>query len=359
MRAALALAERALGTAAPNPAVGCVLVKGGRVVGRGWTRPGGRPHAETEALRRAGSRAEGACAYVTLEPCSHFGETPPCAEALIAAGIVRAVVAIEDPDSRVAGRGIAMLRDAGIAVDTGLMGEAAAEDNAGYLKRQRDGRPLVTLKTATSLDGRIAMADGESQWITSEPARQRGHLLRANHDAVMVGIGTVLADDPALTCRVAGLEARTPVRVVVDSRLRLPLTSRLVATAADAPTLAITLPDPDPVRRDALEAAGIEVLPVGRAGDEIPNLSRALEELGARGMTRVLVEGGYRLGTALLAGDLVDRLSWFRAARLIGEEGISGVGPLGLENLAATPKFSRVEVLAVGDDLWETYRRVS
>ncbi len=358
MRAALSLARRALGTTAPNPAVGCILVDSeGRVVGRGWTRPGGRPHAETEALRRAGSRAKGATAYVTLEPCSHYGKTPPCADALIGAGVARAVVAMEDPDDRVAGRGLAMLRDAGIAVESGLMAAEAAEVNAGYLMRQRHGRPLVTLKTATGLDSRIAMADGESQWITGEAARRGGHLLRASHDAVMVGSGTVLADDPALTCRVPGLTARTPLRVVVDSRLRLPLTSKLVTTAADAPVLVATLPDPDPARRAALEGAGVEVLEVGRTGDEIPNLARTLEELGTRGITRLLVEGGYRLATALLGAGLVDRIAWFRAPVLLGEEGIPAVGPLGLQNLAAAQRFSRMDVLAVGDDLWETYRR--
>ena len=205
MRAALALARRGLGTVWPNPAVGCVIVDRGRVVGRGWTQPGGRPHGETEALGRAGEAARGATAYVSLEPCCHWGRTPPCTDALIAAGIGRVVVALEDPDPRVAGDGVRRLRAAGLDVETGLCEAEAAEINAGFFCRLRNGRPLVTLKLATSLDGRIATGRGESQWITGPPARERAHALRAAHDAIMVGTGTVLADDPQLTCRLPGL----------------------------------------------------------------------------------------------------------------------------------------------------------
>ena len=212
MRAALGLARRGLGTVWPNPSVGCVLVKDGHVVGRGWTQRGGRPHGETEALRRAGAAANGATAYVTLEPCSHWGKTPPCADALIAAGLRRVVVALEDPDPRVAGAGIEALRKAGLAVETGLCTAEAAELNAGFLRRIRSGRPLVTLKLATSLDGRIATAAGESRWITGPQSRESAHLLRATHDAILVGTATVLADDPELTCRLPGLANRSPVR---------------------------------------------------------------------------------------------------------------------------------------------------
>ncbi|MFQ3623345.1 MAG: bifunctional diaminohydroxyphosphoribosylaminopyrimidine deaminase/5-amino-6-(5-phosphoribosylamino)uracil reductase RibD, partial [Acetobacteraceae bacterium] len=232
MRAALALARRGLGSVAPNPAVGCILVREGRVVGRGWTQPGGRPHAETEALRRAGAEARGATAYVTLEPCCHWGRTPPCTDALIAAGIARAVVALRDPDPRVNGEGLDRLRAAGIAVTEGVLAAEAAELNAGFLSRIRAGRPLVTLKLATTLDGRIAAASGESRWITGAAARRLAHGLRARNDAVMVGSGTALSDDPALTVRVPGLVPPGhpgPVRIVADGRLRLPLTSVLVA----------------------------------------------------------------------------------------------------------------------------------
>ena len=231
MAGALALARRGLGRVAPNPAVGCVLVKDGHIIGRGWTLNGGRPHAETEALRRAGSAAKGATAYVTLEPCAHHGKTGPCAEALVAAGIARAVVAIEDPDPRVSGKGIAILQRAGIAVTMGVGQAAAAAINEGFFRRVRDRRPLFTLKLATSLDGRIATHTGESRWITGEKARAQAHLLRAEHDAVLIGSDTALIDDPKLTCRLPGLERVSPLRIVLDGRLRLPLTHDLVAGA--------------------------------------------------------------------------------------------------------------------------------
>ena len=206
------------------------------VVGRGWTKPGGRPHAETEALKQAGSWAKGSTAYVTLEPCSHYGETPPCAEALIAADVARVVIAIDDPDARVSGRGIAMLKDAGIDVEIGVCAVAAKKLNAGFLLHRREGRPLVTLKTASTLDARIATHAGQSQWITGEAARRRGHLLRKTHDAIVVGIGTALADDPELTSRLPGMEGDSPVRVVVDTHLRLPLKSKVVQSAKKVPT---------------------------------------------------------------------------------------------------------------------------
>jgi len=227
MAAALGLARRGLGRVWPNPAVGCVIVRDGLVVGRGWTAPGGRPHAEAVALERAGDLAHGATAYVTLEPCAHHGRTPPCADALVRAGVARVVTALGDPDPRTAGEGHARLRQAGIAVAEGTGADAAEEVNAGFLKRVRHGRPLVTLKLATTLDGRIATAAGESQWITGPRARQDGHRLRAAHDAIIVGSGTALADDPGLTCRLPGLEGASPVRVVFDGRLRLSPESRI------------------------------------------------------------------------------------------------------------------------------------
>src|SRR6266446_3099076 len=257
MRAAIALARRGLGDVWPNPAVGCVIVRKGRVVGRGWTQPGGRPHGETVALARAGVAATGATAYVTLEPCCHWGKTPPCADALIAAGLRRVVVALEDPDPRVAGAGIERLRAAGIEVEVGLCAAEAAEINAGFLQRVRLGRPLVTLKLATSLDGRIATAGGESRWITGPLARERAHLLRATHDAILVGTDTVLADDPRLTCRVPGLSRRSPVRVVIDRHLRISPGARLIAEARQVPTSVVTPGAADPDRQKALRNAGV------------------------------------------------------------------------------------------------------
>ena len=359
MAAALVLAGRGLGSTAPNPAVGCVLVKQDRVIGRGWTQAGGRPHAETEALARAGALAEGACAYVTLEPCAHQGRTPPCTDALIAAKIARCVIALEDPDPRVAGRGIANLKAAGIEVSSGLLAGPAAELNAGYLKRLSLGRPLVTLKVASSLDGRIAARTGESQWITGPQSRARAHLLRAQYDAVLVGSGTAVTDNPRLDVRLAGLAERSPVRVVLDGRLRLPLTHDLVARAGQQRTLLMTRGDNDPVRLDAYRSAALEVIEIEADEDGNLSLSAALEQLGALGMNSVLVEGGGHVAADLLRRRLLDRLIWFRAPRMIGGDGLPAAVGFGLDALAATPNFQRLSSLPLGEDVMETYRLVA
>jgi diaminohydroxyphosphoribosylaminopyrimidine deaminase/5-amino-6-(5-phosphoribosylamino)uracil reductase len=359
MWAALTLARRGLGTVWPNPTVGCVLVKDGAVVGRGWTQPGGRPHGETEALARAGASAKGATAYVSLEPCCHHGKTPPCTDALIAAGIARVVVPIEDPDSRVAGRGIAKLREAGIAVDVGLCAKEAVAINAGFLLRQSKGRPLVTLKLAATLDGKIATATGESRWITGETARERAHLMRATHDAVMVGVATVVADDPLLTCRLPGLEASSPVRIIVDGSLRVPLTAQLIAEARQVPTWIIHRPGVDSARLEAFRGCGVELIeaPVSRSSEM--DLAIALTELGRRGLTRVLVEGGAKLAGALLEADLVDRLAWFHAPCLLGGDGLPAVEAFGVQSLAAAPRFTRLSVEELGPDMLETLIRAA
>ncbi len=357
MALALALAGRGLGTVAPNPAVGCVLVKDGAVVGRGWTQKGGRPHAETEALRHAGAAARGATAYVSLEPCAHHGETGPCAEALVAAGIARCVAAMEDPDPRVAGRGLQFLREAGIEVTLGPCAAEAEALNAGFLARVRTGRPLVTLKLATTLDGRIATHTGESRWITGGAARAWAHLLRARHDAVLVGSGTVAADDPSLDCRLPGLEGASPVRVVAAGRLALPLTARLVATAKAQPTWIAMLPSAPEERRDALETAGVVALEVEADADGYLDLAALLGALGGRGITRVLCEGGSRIAAALLRAGLVDRLVWFRAPCMIGGDGVPAAEAFGIDVLAAAPVFRRTSVRPVGDDICETYVR--
>lgn len=356
MRAALALARRGLGAVWPNPAVGCVIANERGVVGRGWTQPGGRPHAETEALARAGAAAQGATAYVTLEPCSHWGRTPPCADALIAAGIGRVVAALEDPDPRVRGRGLRRLAAAGIAVETGLCAKEAEELNTGFLSRIRRGRPLVTLKLATTLDGRIATASGESRWITGPSARARAHLLRAMHDAVMVGSGTVLADDPELTCRLPGLADCSPVRVVLDTRLRTPPSARLVTTARLVPTWLLTAPDADPVRRVAFADRGVTVIEVPPDPAGGLDLAAALKALGERGLTRVLVEGGAQLAASLLRAGLVDRLLWFHAPRVIGGDGVPAIAAFDFDRLADAPSFERIAVEAVGDDVLTVLR---
>ena len=357
MQAALGLARRGLGQVWPNPAVGCVLVKNNRVVGRGRTAAGGRPHAETEALAQAGELARGAVAYVTLEPCSHHGQTPPCAEALIAAGVTRVVVAVEDPDPRVSGRGLACLRKAGLEVETGVLAEAAAELNAGFFSRITRSRPLVTLKLATSLDGRIATHSGESQWITGPAARAAGQRLRAENDAIMVGSGTALTDDPLLTCRIPGLEKCSPVRLLVDSHLRLPLTAQLVTTARKLPTWIITRSDNDPERVQTFIDCGVEIIEVSAQESGNIQLEAAFVELAKRGLTRVLVEGGSQLSAALLSYDLVDRLAWFRAPILLGGDGVPAAVSFGIDHLDLAPRFSRLSVAELGDDIFEYLTR--
>jgi diaminohydroxyphosphoribosylaminopyrimidine deaminase/5-amino-6-(5-phosphoribosylamino)uracil reductase len=351
MRAALALARRGLGTVWPNPAVGCVIVNRGRVVGRGWTQPGGRPHGETEALRRAGDGARDAIAYVSLEPCCHWGQTPPCTDALITAGVRRVVVALQDPDPRVAGEGLRRLRAAGLDVETGLCAVEAAEINAGFFCRIRLGRPLVTLKLATSLDGRIATRLGESQWITGSWARHRAHAFRAAHDAIMVGTGTVIADDPQLTCRLPGLGHRSPVRVIIDRHLRIPPTMRLISDAKKVATWVLTSPSEDPARREALLRSGVTVINVEPGPDGTIGLDAALAALGERGITRLLVGGGGRLAAALMRARLVDRIAWVHAPMVIGNDGIPAIASFGLDVLADAPKFERLWTVEIGEDL--------
>lgn len=355
MRSALALAARGLGRVWPNPAVGCVLVKEGRIVGRGWTQPGGRPHAETEALRRAGGQARGATAYVTLEPCSHQGVTGPCSEALVKAGISRALVSLEDPDPRVSGRGTARLRAAGIEVTTGLLHEQAAELNRGFLLRISQGRPLFTLKLATSLDGRIATGSGDSKWITGEEARARAHLLRAIHDAVLVGSGTVLADDPDLRCRLPGMADRSPVRLVADARLRIPADSRLVRTARETPTWVLTSAEADPEKRALLATLGAETIEVARDGAGGLDPLAMAYALSSRGLTRVMIEGGGALAAAFVGADLVDGVAWFTAPKIIGGEGRAAVGCLFLSRVEEARSFALRALSSAGADIVAAY----
>ncbi len=348
MAMALALAERGLGNVWPNPTVGCVLVKDGRVVGRGWTQPGGRPHAESEAIERAGEAASGSTAYVTLEPCAHHGRTPPCTDLMLAAGIARTVVAAVDPDPRVDGKGIARIEAAGIPVDVGCLEEEACRLNAGFFARMRQRRPLVALKLATSADGRIATATGDSQWITGAAARAEGHRLRLRHDAILVGSGTALADDPMLTCRLPGLENHSPVRVVLDRRLRLSPESRLARSAAAQPLWLFTRSTADAA---ALATGGAEIFPVDD-GEPDAQLRAMLAVLADQGITRLLIEGGAAIATAFLRAGLVDRLYLFDAPVLIGADGRPGILTLGVRQLGDAQRWRRVdERLLEGDRL--------
>jgi diaminohydroxyphosphoribosylaminopyrimidine deaminase/5-amino-6-(5-phosphoribosylamino)uracil reductase len=339
MQLALTLGRRGQGRTHPNPAVGAVVVKDGVVVGRGWTQPGGRPHAEPEALRRAGDAARGATLYVTLEPCSHFGKSPPCADAVIAAGIARVVSAIEDPNPEVAGQGHARLRGAGITVDVGLCADDAMRDHAGHIRRIRDHRPHVILKLAVSADDRIGRAGGRPVAITGEASRTRVHLLRAQCDAILVGIGTVLADDPQLTCRLPGMAARSPVRIVLDRSLRTPGGSRLVHSARETPLWVIASEDAEAPAAMKLGAAGAQVIripPTGQAGLDLPAI---LQALSAKGITRLMVEGGSRVASSFVAAGLVDEVWLLRGPASIGADGIPALAALPLGAITQSPAF--------------------
>ena len=351
MRAALALARRGEGRTCPNPAVGCVIVRNGCLMGRGWTRPGGRPHAETVALNDAGGTAAGATAYVTLEPCSHHGKTPPCADALISAGISRVVVAITDPDDRVSGQGIDRLKAAGITVKTGVLGDEVASFYAAYIRHRLTGLPLVTIKLATSLDGRIALADGTSQWITSAVSRARVHLMRSRTDAIMTSAATVLADNPTLNCRLPGVEGCQPLRVVVSTGLALDPSGNLRQSLDQGPVLHLHSDDLAPTD-------GIEQIRVAAAGNGKPDLSAVMRALGESGITSVMVEAGGRFAASLIREGLVQRLVWMRSAMLIGHDGLPAIADLGLEKLAEGHDFKRVALYPSGPDTVEVLERL-
>jgi diaminohydroxyphosphoribosylaminopyrimidine deaminase / 5-amino-6-(5-phosphoribosylamino)uracil reductase len=354
MDLALSLGRRGLGKTWPNPAVGAVIVKDGVMVGRGWTQPGGRPHAEVEALRRAGAAARGATLYVTLEPCSHHGKTPPCADAVIAAGIARVVSALEDPNPEVAGEGHARLRAAGITVDVGVGAAEARHDHAGHIRRMRERRPNVMLKLAISADGKAAAARRKPVAITGEAARERVHLLRAHCDAIMVGIGTVLADDPLLTCRLPGMAEDSPVRVVADSMLRLPVGSRLVRSARETPVWALTGLGAPQASALALLPLGVEVLRSPQSAGRL-DLKDGLECLAARGITRLMVEGGPTLAAAFIAADLVDEAVLFHSPKIVGPDGIDALASEAME--ALTRRLKQVSSEPVGADRQVNYVR--
>ncbi len=357
MRAALALARRSLGRTWPNPAVGCVIANDGRVVARGRTQDGGRPHAEADALSQAGDAARGATVYVTLEPCSHHGRTPPCADALVAAGVARVVSALEDPDPRVKGRGHGRLKAAGIDVEVGEGAKVAAEINTGFLLRVKEGRPLFRLKLASSLDGRIATASGESKWITGDAARNDGQRLRATHDAILVGAGTVIADDPELTCRLPGLATRSPVRIVLDSKARIAPTSKLATMARHVPLWVVCTDSAPFFRREALQKAGAEIIEVAAAGDGRVDVAAAAQALGQRGLTRVLIEGGGQVASAFLKAGLVDCIQSYRAGLVLGADGRSAIGELGFDRLDFAPRFRLVSARTLQGDTVESWER--
>jgi diaminohydroxyphosphoribosylaminopyrimidine deaminase / 5-amino-6-(5-phosphoribosylamino)uracil reductase len=346
MALALTLGARGLGQVWPNPAVGCVIVQKGCIVGRGHTQPGGRPHAEVMALAQAGAAARGAVAYATLEPCAHHGVTPPCADALIAAGVARVVSAMEDPDARVAGHGHAMLRAAGIAVETGVMAAEAAEAHKGFLLRVGQGRPMVTLKLASSLDGRIATASGESRWITGPDTRRAVHALRARHDAVLIGAGTARTDDPMLTVRGMGA-VRQPIRAVAAATLNLPRDGALARSAGEVPLWLVHGPEVDGA---GWAETGAVLIPVATTDGWI-DPAAMLVALGARGLTRLLCEGGGQLAASLIAAGMVDEIVAHTAGLTLGADARPALGHLGLAALADARRFRLADVQAIGPDL--------
>ncbi len=355
MELALNLGRRGQGNCWPNPAVGCVIVKEGAVVGRGWTQAGGRPHAEPMALAHAGDAARGATAYVTLEPCAHHGQTPPCADALVEAGVARVVTALEDPDPRVNGGGHAVLRAAGIPVDTGVARKEAVRDHQGFLSRIRQGRPMVTLKLATSLDGKIATASGESQWITGPAARRVGHALRARHDAVLIGAGTARADDPTLTVRDMGVRTQ-PVRVVVSRALDLPCPSNLTRSISEAQLWLLHGADADTPQLNAFAQAGARLFEVNGANGSLDPRA-VLSALGDAGLTRIYCEGGGALAASLMEADLVDELAVFTAGMAIGAEGRPGIAALNVSELQEAKRFHLHAHREVGPDVYTHWIR--
>jgi diaminohydroxyphosphoribosylaminopyrimidine deaminase/5-amino-6-(5-phosphoribosylamino)uracil reductase len=354
MALALSLGRRGLGRTWPNPAVGAVIVKDGEIVGRGWTQPGGRPHAEIEALRHAGVAARGATLYVTLEPCSHHGKSPPCVDAIVAAGVVRVVSALEDPNPEVAGEGHARLRNAGIAVEIGLGAVIAERDHAGHIRSMRDGRPHVMLKLAISADGKVAAAARRPIAITGGRVRERVHLLRAQSDAIMIGIGTALADDPILTCRLPGMAKDSPLRVILDGGLRLPAHSRLVQSARDTPLLIVAGNDAPAAPERVLQASGAEVVRVVQKTGQL-DLTAVLKLLATRGITRLMVEGGPTLAAALIVADLVDEAILFHSGLVIGDDGVDAFETQPLATLDR--QLTRVASQPVGPDRQDHYER--
>jgi len=347
MRSALALARRGLGKTAPNPAVGCVIVRDGAVVGRGWHQKAGAPHAEVHALNEAGALAAGADVYVTLEPCAHFGKTPPCARALVAARVARVYLAMVDPNPLVAGKGVAILREAGIEVQVGLLEEQARALNRPFIKWIETGRPFVTLKSALTMDGKSATAGGDSRWITGDRSRREVHRLRGAMDAIMVGVGTVVKDDPLLTCRVPG--GKDPIRVVVDSTLRIPLHAAVFNPQSAARTLVATCSS-DAARLAAVASRGGEILRCAKREGQV-DLHDLFGQLGALGIQSILLEGGSHLAGAALRAGLIDRCLIFLAPKLVGGAGLGLFAGEGVALMGDALRLEGMTVKRIGADL--------
>jgi diaminohydroxyphosphoribosylaminopyrimidine deaminase/5-amino-6-(5-phosphoribosylamino)uracil reductase len=354
MKMALDLSRRCLGSVSPNPAVGCVIVKNNHVIARGWTENGGRPHAETIALSRTDD-AKDSTVYVTLEPCAHHAKTPPCADALVQAKVAKVIIAIGDPDPRVNGDGLKILEQAGIEVELGLMKDEADFIHQGFFQKTKQQRPLVTVKVASSRDGKISKSAGVQNWVTGRVSRRRGHLYRANHDAVMVGIGTALIDDPALDCRISGLEPCSPLRIVLDTHLRLPPESKLYKSAKNIPLWIMTNSN-DQVKYAELKECGAEIFYIekNQAGQLV--LEQVMNILAAQGITRLLSEGGAQLNASLFRASLVDRLIWFKSDLTIGENGVNALYGMAINDLDQLLNLSLLGEGTTGSDHWQEFK---
>ena len=357
MRLALSLARRGLGNVWPNPAVGCVIVSKGQIVGRGWTMPGGRPHAEVVALKQAGGLARGGEVYVTLEPCCHEGKTGPCAEALVSAGIKKIYISTLDPDPRVNGKGVLFLKKNKISTSVGLLEKEAIRLNLGFFLKISQGRPLVTMKTASTLDGKIALGNGLSKWITNESARGFSHLFRYIHDAVAVGSGTVLADNPELTCRLPGITNCNKPRIILDRRLRTADDSNLANSARETPVWIVTSDTHKKHKFKKLEEKGVKIILSPLSGEPKTDLINILKHLGKLGLTRLLFEPGSQLGAALLTAGLVDQLVVFRSSSIAGNDGVGMIGNLYLSEISNMPKMVRSYGLEIEENYLEVFER--
>ena len=357
MEIALRLADRNIGNVCPNPSVGCLIINDDRIVGRGWTQEGGRPHAEVMALEQAGEKSIGSTVYTTLEPCSHFGKTPPCSDALISARIKRLVGAMKDPDPRVDGMGFVKLRNAGIEVVEGILEREAEELNRGFISRLKKKLPFVTLKMAMSIDSRIATKTHDSQWITGKEARHSAHFLRSKHDAILTGVGTVVADDPFLNTRINGLENRSPTRIILDTNLRIPIDAKIVFTASKHRTIIYTTIAADEKKKKQLESFGVQIVTI--AGDEFGRVSlvEALTSIAKSGINSILVECGGTLCTEFIKSNLIDEFLVYRAPIVLGGDGIAAVEGFGVSDLSAAINFKQTGITRLGADTLESYKR--
>ena len=359
MRSALSLAKRGLGRCSPNPSVGCLILdRSNNLIGMGRTSDKGRPHAEMNALKSLTASAKGGTAIVTLEPCAHSDTSPSCAELLVNAGIKHVIIATLDPDIRTNGKGVKLFKKAGIKVSLGLLKETALDINAGFIYRLKYNRPLVSLKIASSLDGKIATVTGKSKWITGELSRMHGHSLRANHDVILVGINTVLKDDPKLNCRIKGLEKYSPVRVIVDSSLSIPLESKVLKNLSKIPTIIWTEKNINSPKKKILVDMGVELIELEKVKNKL-NLIKGLNSLSEKGFNKVLVEGGSEISASLIANSLIDKVFLYRSGIFIGGDGLSGIASYNIDNLELAKRYGLIKTRVLDDDILEEWSLVS